>query len=134
MSKAAKPSGNIKAAKFTKLNRRIIMTRLGDEMILELAASLNASMNKTAAKKDKEEKKEECEECGEEKCKCKEEKKDEKKDDKKGKKKDAAVMNILSGLSKLAGDLDEASADEASSLVDDALKIIVNKIKEEQSE
>jgi hypothetical protein len=118
---------------------------MGDEMILELAASLNAGMEKTAAKKDddkedKKEKKEEKCKCGKkdcdcgckgdaDKCKCKkEEKKD--KDDKKEKK--DAMMDVLTGLSKLAADLDEVGAEEASSLVDDALKVIVHNLENEK--
>ena len=119
------------------------MTRLGDEMILELAASLGG-LNKTAAKKDEdkdEDKKDDkkCATCGKkdcpcgcdgdsDKCKCdKKDKDDKKKDDKK---KDA-VMYVLDGLAKLASELDEAGAEDASSLVDDALKVIVNNLKKE---
>jgi hypothetical protein len=122
--------------------RRINMSRMGDEMILELAASLSAGMEKTAAKKDddkedkKDDKKEDkkCEKCKCDPCECdKKKEKEDKKEDKKDKKKDA-VMDILNGLSKLAADLDEAGAEEASSLVDDALKIIVHNLKKDDSE
>ena len=126
------------------------MSKMGDEMILALAASLNAGMEKTAAKKDddKEEKKDDredkkdkkCAKCGKkdcgcgcggdaDKCKCKKGDKDDKKDDKD--KKDA-VMNVLNGLSKLAAELDEVGADEASSLVDEALKVIVHNLEKEK--
>lgn len=104
---------------------------MGNEMILELAAALNTGMEKTAAKKD-----EKCEKCECDPCECdKKEKKDkkDKKEEKKDKKKDA-VMDILNGLSKLAADLDEAGADEASSLVDDALRVIVNNLQKEETE
>lgn len=105
------------------------MSRMGEEMILELAASLSTGIDKTAAKKDdKEEKDEKCEKCECDPCEC-----DKKKNKKENKKKDA-VMDVLSGLSKIAEELDEAGADEASSLVDDALKVIVNKIQQEKTE
>jgi ABC-type Zn2+ transport system substrate-binding protein/surface adhesin len=107
------------------------MTRLGDEMILELAASLGG-MEKTAAKKDEKEEKEDKKDDKEKKDEKEEkEDKDDKKEDKKDKKKDA-VMDVLNGLSKLAADLDEAGADEASSLVDDALRVIVNNLENEK--
>lgn len=127
------------------------MSRMGDELIMELAAQLGG-FNKCAAKKDdddkdekkKDEKKEDkkCAECGKkdcgcgcdgdtDKCKCKAKDKDDKKDKKDDKKKDA-VLSVLNGLSKLAGELDEIGAEEASSLVDDALKVIVNNLEEDQ--
>lgn len=131
-------------------------TRMGNEMILELAGILGAdSLNKTAAKKDDGN----CDGCGKPSQFCKkddcgkddkedkkdkddkddkdEDKKEDKKDDKKEDKKDddkkEAVMDVLNGLSKLASDLDEMGADDASSAVDDALKIIVQNLKDEQS-
>ena len=136
------------------------MSRMADEMIFELAASLNTGMDKTAAKKDdddKDDKKGGCPECGGKlvfgKCfadpdKCsksskkddkddKDDKKDKKKDDKKDKaekKKKEAVMYVLNGLSKLAEDLDGIGADDASSLVDDALRIIVHNLESEEQE
>jgi len=113
------------------------MTRSGDEMILELAASLG--FNKTAAKKDEEDK--ECKKCKCDPCEC--DKKDkkckkckcdpcecDKKEDKKKDKKEA-TMRVLHGLKKLAEELDEIGADEASHLVDDALKVIVDNLKTE---
>lgn len=112
------------------------MSRMGDEFILELAASLEAGLNKTAAKKkedkeeEKEDKEEKCPECKCDPCECeKEEKKDKKK--KKDDKKDATLY-IVHGLSKLASELDEMGAEEASSLVDDALKVIVQKIQDQK--
>jgi len=114
------------------------MSKSGDEMIMELAASLGG-MNKTAAKKDddkkdekKKEDKKECEKC-DGKCKCDEDKKDDKKDkkDKKDDKKEA-VMGVLHGLSKLAAELDEVGADDASSLVDEALRVIVQNLDDEK--
>jgi len=130
-------------------------TRMGNEMILELAAKLGgtADMNKTAAKKDDDDKDKDKDE----------DKKDDKKDDdkdekgkgcpecegkltfgkcfsddcsksKKKDKKDAAVMDVLNGLSKLASDLDEMGADDASAAVDEALQVIVRNIQREQAE
>lgn len=115
------------------------MSRAGEEMILELASLLNTDTVKTAAKKDddKDDKKpckcgkKDCK-CGcegdSDKCKCKKEeaKKDEKKD-----KKASVMMGVLQNLVKLAGELDEMGAEEASGLVDDALKSIVDNLKEE---
>ena len=115
------------------------MSRAGEEMILALSSLLNTDVVKTAAKKDddkKEEKKEgkkddkkPCK-CGDKDCKeCKDDKKEEKKkDEKKGKDKESAVLNVLNNLTKLAGELDNVGADEASGLVDEALKIIVDSI------
>jgi len=110
------------------------MSRSGDEMMLELAA-LMGTLEKTAAKKDdkkddkadkeKEDKKEEKAE--------KEKKEKEDKKDKKDKKAEV-MMHVVNNLVKLAGELDEIGAEEASSLVDDALRIIVKNIEAEQSE
>ena len=122
------------------------MSRYGDEMVAELANLLNkhgVGLDKTAAKKeDKEDKKEDkkdekCEKCGKDPCKCKEmkEKEDEKKEKKekaKKKKKAEFMSDVLNNLVKLAEELDAAGADEAASLVDDALKIIVKNIKEDE--
>lgn len=127
------------------------MSRMGDELILELAASLGG-LNKTAGKDkdDKEDKKDKkddkCPGCGKPSQFCtkkdcgKEDKKDKKdskdKKDKKDKKdaKKEAVMSVISGLSKLAGELDDLGAEEASSLVDDALKVIVQNLEATKSE
>lgn len=93
-------------------------TRMGDEMILELAARLGSpDMNKTAAKEDDDEKEK----------KDKEEVKEEEED-----KKDACIITVLNGLSKLASELDEMGADDASSAVDEALRIIVQNIQKEK--
>lgn len=124
---------------------------MGDEMILELAAKLQG-FDKTAAKKDddkkddkkddKDEKKGGCpgcdgklvfgkcynEDCS--KCAKKDKKDDDKKDDKK--KKDASVMTVLAGLSKLAEELDDVGADDAAAAVDDALRIIVENLQAEE--
>ena len=121
--------------------RRYTMTRAGDEMILQLASLLGTDTVKTAAKK-KEDKKEEKEDKKDEKKEEEEEKeddKDEKKKDKKEEKKEkkASVMSsVLKDLVKLASELDELGAEEASDLVDDALRSIVqninNSVKEEE--
>jgi len=112
------------------------MSKNSDEIVMELAAALGR-MEKTAAKKEEKEEKDEKKEKKEEKevkkdedKKEKEDKKDEKKD-KEDKKKAKAVMSIVHGLAKLAGELDELGADEASSLVDDALKVIVYNVDKE---
>ena len=112
------------------------MSKMGDELILELAASLGG-LNKTAAKDDddkkddkkdeKEDKKDEKEDKKDDDDK-KDDKKDDDKDDKDDKKKEA-VMYVLNGLSKLAGELEDLGAEEASNLVDDALQVIVNNVK-----
>lgn len=108
---------------------------MGDEMILNLAARLGASdLSKTAAKKDDDDKDEKDED------KKDEDKKDEKdkedKDDKdekdNGNDKKAAVMDVLNGLSKLASELDEIGADDASAAVDEALRVIVHNIQKEK--
>jgi len=104
------------------------MSRNGDEMMLELATLLGA-MQKTAGKKDDdkdEEKKEESK-------KDEEKKDDEKKKDGKKDKKADVMMNVVSSLVKLAGELDELGAEEASSLVDDALRVIVKNIEQTQT-
>lgn len=108
------------------------MSRAGEEMVQELARLLNTGMDKTAAKKDDEEKKpckcgKDCD-CGcegdSEKCKC-----EKKKDD--DKKKASTMMSVVNDLVKLANELDEAGADEASGLVDDALKVILEGLNKE---
>ncbi len=117
------------------------MSRYGDEMVAELANLLNkhgVGLDKTAAKKEekedkKEDKKEEKAEKKEEKADKKEDKKEEKaeKKEKAKKKKKAEFMSeVLSNLVKLAEELDAAGAEEAASLVDDALQVIVKNIKE----
>ena len=115
---------------------------MGDEFILNLAASLKG-FDKTAAKdddkddkndkKDKEDKKKKDEEDKKKKDEEDKKKKDEdkKKKDKKDDKK-ASVMEVINGLSKLAGVLDEMGADDASDAVDDALRIIVKNLRKEQ--
>jgi len=106
------------------------MTRMGDEMILALAASLETGINKSAAKKEKE-----CKECECDPCECEKEEEKEDKEDKKEKKdkkdKKASAAYIVSSLYKLANELDDMGADEASSLVDDALRVIVKNMKSE---
>lgn len=110
------------------------MSRSGNEMMLELA-SLLGTLEKTAAKKDDSEcdkdeaKMDESKEEGAAKC----EKKVMKKKVKKKKKKADVMMDVVSSLVKLAGELDEAGADEASSLVDDALRVIVKNIEAEKT-
>ena len=122
------------------------MSRSGDEMIHNLAKLLDVEMTKTAAKKEdkkeekeekKEDKKEEkkCEKCGKEKCECKEEKKEDKKEEpkkeeKKDKKKKKAevLFGVINELVKLANELDEAEAVEASNLIDGALQVIVKNL------
>lgn len=124
----------------------------GNDMIRELLR-LNGTdtVVKTASEKEdkkeekKEDKKEEkcCEKCGKEKCECKEDKKEDKKEekkedkkedkkDKKSKKKKAEVMlGVINELVKLANDSDASGADEAASLVDDALQIIMKNVEKE---
>ena len=125
------------------------MSRYGDEMIQDLAKLLNVDeLTKTAEKKEdkKEDKKDEkkCKECDKEPCECKKEenkedkkeekepkkdekkeKKEPKKDDKK-KKKAEVMFGIVTDLVKLANDLDDQGATEASDIIDDALKAIMN--------
>lgn len=103
------------------------MSRAGEEMVLELASLLETDVVKTAAKKededDKKDKKEE---------KAEKDEKKEKKDDKEEKKEDkkASVMvHVLRDLVKLAGELDDLGADKASSLVDEALRVITDSIE-----
>jgi len=107
-----------------------IMSRSGEEMMLELATILG-TMQKTAAKKDeddkKEDKKEEKEDKKEEDDEDKEDKKEE--DDKKEDKKASVMMGVVSSLVKLANELDEVGAEEASSLVDEALQVIVKNLE-----
>ena len=97
--------------------------RTSDEIMYGLSAILN-QLEKTAAKKeDKEEEKDE-DKKDEDKKEDKEEEKDEDKKEK-AKKKAAVLMSVVTGLQKLATELDEAGAEVASSAVDDALRIIV---------
>lgn len=104
------------------------MSKPDNEFILNLAAKLQG-LEKTAAKKQKDED-------GDEKEKDKddedEEKEDKKKKPKKPKKKESNINNILNGLIKIAEELDEMGAEDGSSAVDDALKVIVNNLKNEQ--
>lgn len=99
------------------------MSRATDEIIMDLAEALGG-MEKFAAKKEEKEEKEDKKEEKEE----KEEKAEKKEKKEKDKKKAEAVMDIVNSLAKLAGELDEMGAEEASSLVDDALKVIVYNI------
>jgi len=113
------------------------MSRSGDEMMLELHNLLSKQgLMVTAAKEDDEKdddkddkklppfmkKKDD-----------KEDKKDKKKEDKKDdkKKKKAVVLGVLQELTKLATELDEAGADDASSAVDEALRVIVRDLQAE---
>lgn len=103
---------------------------MGDEMILNLAARLGASdLSKTAAKKDDDDKDEKDEDKKDEKDK---EDKDDKDEKDNGNDKKAAVMDVLNGLSKLASELDEIGADDASAAVDEALRVIVHNIQKEK--
>ena len=135
------------------------MTRYGNDMISELSKLLGSELVKTAAEKevkeDKAEKKEEAakakeeakeekaaakEEAAEAKAEAKEEKAKEKeeaaeekaaakaKKDKK-KKKAETMMAVVQDLVKLANELDAAGAEEASGLVDDALKVIIENLE-----
>lgn len=113
------------------------MSRMGEEMILALAASLNGDLNKTAAKKkedgeDKEDKKDMKEDKKDEKEE-KDEEKEEKKEKKDKKDKKASTLYIIDGLYKLATELDDMGEEEASSLVDDALRVIVQNIRDQES-
>lgn len=100
------------------------MTRAGDEMIHVLATLLDTNTIKTASKKDKEEDVEK-KDNGKDKKKEKDDEKDEKKD-----KKASVIVSVVNDLVKIANDLDNAGAQEASDLVDDALKIILDKINQ----
>ena len=107
------------------------MSRSGDEMVLELASILNL-MNKNASKKDeqedKKEEKEDEKKKDEEKKESEDKKEDKEKEDKK--KKSEALMGVVSSLVKLATELDESGATDASELVDEALRVIVHNIKQ----
>lgn len=115
------------------------MSRAGEEMVLELASLLNTDIVKSASK-DEEEKegKEHEEKESKEKEKVEQEEKEAKKkkdDAKKKKDKKASVMvHVLRDLVKLAGELDDLGADEASGLVDDALRSITNSITKSAEE
>lgn len=106
---------------------------------MELATALGGLEKFATKKEDKEDKKvkeedeedKEDEEDEEEEDKNKDEEKEDKEEDEKEEKKAKAIMEIVHGLSKLANDLDEVGANEASSLVDDALKVIVYNIEQE---
>jgi len=116
------------------------MSRAGEEMILELATLLGTETVKTAAKKEDEEEKEgkkhEEKESKEfekgEKEEEKEAKKEKKEKKEKKDKKATLIMSVVQDLVKLAGELDEMGADEASSLVDDALRVIVDSIEKKK--
>jgi hypothetical protein len=99
------------------------MSRSGDDMVRELTKLLgNDSVVKTASTKE-EEKKELCKKCDKEDCACDgEEKKD-------TEKKASVLLSVVNDLTKLATELDEAGADVASGLVDDALQIIVKNLQ-----
>lgn len=102
------------------------MSRAGEEMMLELHQLLNKQgLVSTAAKKDDDDKKDEKKE---EAKKEEEDKKDEKKEDKKDKKA-SVMMGVIQDLVKLAEELDDAGAEEASLAVDDALKTIVDSLE-----
>lgn len=115
------------------------MSRSGDEMMLALAGLLNKQDAKvvTAAKKDddKDDKKEEKDDKKDDKEDDKDEKKEEDKKDKKDDKEDkkdkkaSVLMGVLNQLTKLASELDDAGADEASAVVDAALRTIVKDLK-----
>jgi len=110
------------------------MSKSGEEMIQGLASLLDKNLAKTAAKKD--DKKDKPCKCGKkdcgcgckgdaEKCKCK--------GDKKTEKKSSVMVGVLRHLVKLASELDDIGADEASSLVDSALKVIVKNIERKKA-
>ena len=115
------------------------MKRAGDEMALTLQSLLtkmDGGLDKTAAKKKddedkKEDKKDEAKKNEDKKDEDKAEKKDEKKGDKKKDKKAAVMASVVQTLVKLADDLDVAGADNASTLVDEALRVIVQKMDED---
>ena len=135
------------------------MLRSGEDMIRELVKLMGTdTVVKTAtekAEKDEKraEKKEEkkCEKCEKELCECKEikekeeakaekaeqkeedkkEKEDAKKDKKNKKKKAEVMLGVVSELCKLANDLDTTGADEAASLVDEALQVIMKNVDKE---
>ena len=77
------------------------MSRSGDEMINELSKILGGGLEKTASV-----------EIGEEE-----------------KKTAYATADVIKSLSKIANELDEAGAEEVANLVDEALKVIINKIQ-----
>ena len=112
------------------------MSRAGEEMMLELANLLGSDVVKTAAKKDdddkekKDDKKEKAEE-KEDKEKAEKKEKDDKKKEKEDKKA-SVMMNVINDLVKLAEELDEVGAEEASGLVDDALRVIVNNLEKKK--
>jgi hypothetical protein len=106
------------------------MSRNSDEIVMELAAALGGMEKLAAKKEEKEEPKKDKKEEKEEKKEDKKDKKEEK--DEKDKKKAKALMEIVNGLAKLASELDEMGAEDASSLVDDALKVIVYNIEDEE--
>lgn len=93
------------------------MTRSGDEMILELSTLLNKDVVKNAAKKEEKDDKEECKEYDKEKS--------------EKKKKSSVMVDVLQDLVKLAGELDEIGADEASELVDNALGTIISDLNKQ---
>jgi outer membrane biosynthesis protein TonB len=120
---------------------------MGNEMLVELSALLDKyDITKEAAKKDdkegkekekaKKEKEKEKEKAEKDKEKAKKEKEKEKakkekeKKDSKKKKKGEIMVDVLEGLSKLATELDSIGAEEASGLVDDALRIIVKNMEQ----
>jgi hypothetical protein len=119
------------------------MSRTGNEMINELSKLLGSEMVKTAAEKEdkkeeKEKAKEEKEEAKAEEKAAKEEEKAEKKEEKekgkkdkkdKKKKKAEVMMGVINDLVKLANELDASGADDASGLVDDAIKVIMENIE-----
>lgn len=76
------------------------MSRSGDEMIGELSKILGGGLEKTASVETEDEKKVA-----------------------------SATVDVIKGLSKIANELDEVGAEEAANLVDEALKVIVNKIQ-----
>jgi hypothetical protein len=107
------------------------MSKFGNEMVAELANLLNkheVGLGKTAAKKEMKEEKSDKKEKAED----KEEKADKKEKSKSKKKKKSDFENLLNNLVKLAEELDASGAEEAASLVDDALKVIVKNIKEDK--
>jgi len=108
------------------------MSRAGEEMILELAKLMGTNTVKTAAKKDDKDEKKDKKEEKEEKAEKKEKKEKDDKKEKKEDKKASVMMNVINNLVKLADELDEAGADEASSLVDDALRVIVKNLEKKK--
>lgn len=108
------------------------MSRAGEEMVLELATLLDNPVMKTAAKDDEKDEKKEDKKEEDKKEEKKEDEKDEKEEKKEDKKEASVMVRVLQDLVKLASELDEIGADDASGLVDDALKVIVDNLEKQK--